>query len=324
MWKLAFIDLEFHKKTKSSDFFKDILKEKYDVDVFYEEFPKWDYDVYLYWQAKPSYFDLIKLKNKTIIFCPMYDDTPLIKFFWKRFVNLDMKIICFSRKLYDFFKSMGFDCLYTQYYLPPLNYNVDYSKKKCFFWYRWNITWENVKTIFWNHEVEITIKNKPDPGYKPLKLSKEDIRKYKVTFQNEFFNTKEEYFKHLAKHSIFIAPRVKEWIWMSFLESMSIWQCVIAYDESTMNEYIKNGENGILTNFKEEINISFFQKIWRNCKRAYKNNYNWQEFSDKILQYLCQYSNLYVNWVDRLSSYIIEVWLVCYRYILKAIMHIKK
>ena len=36
MEKIAFIDLQFHKKTKSSDFFQDILKKEFDVDVFYE------------------------------------------------------------------------------------------------------------------------------------------------------------------------------------------------------------------------------------------------------------------------------------------------
>ena len=33
---------------------------------------------------------------------------------------------------------------------------------------------------------------------------------------------------------------------MAFLEAMAMWRCVVANDDATMNEYIKNGENGIL------------------------------------------------------------------------------
>ena len=321
MKNLAFIDLEFHKKTKSSDFFKDILRKEYEVDIFYEEFPKWDYDVYLYWQAKPSYFDLIKLKNKTIVFCPMYDDLPMIKILWKRFLSLNMKIICFSHKLYDFFNNLWFDCLYFQYFVPPLDYEVDYSKKKCFFWYRWNITWDNIKTILWDQEVELTIKNKPDPWYKPLELSKEDIKKYNITFQNEFFDTKEEYFKHLAKHSIFIAPRVKEWIWMSFLESMSIWQCVIAYNESTMNEYIKNWENWLLTDFTWVLNLRNFHKLWKKCKSKYFIEHeNCIKNFGKILNFVSYKStNTKLNIFDFFISLLSEIWISIFRFIIKNI-----
>lgn len=319
MKKLAFIDLEFHKKTKSSDFFKDILKEGYNVDIFYEEFPKLDYDVYLYWQAKPSYFDLIKLKNKTVIFCPMYDDLPMIKILWKRFLSLDLKIICFSHKLYDFFKGLWFDCLYIQYFVPPLNYEVDYSKKKCFFRYRGNITRDNIKTILWDQKVELTIKNKPDPWYKPLELSEEDIKKFNITFQNQFFDTKEEYFEHMAKYSIFIAPRLKEWIWMSFLESMGIWQCVIAYNESTMNEYIKDWENWLLTDFTNEVDISEYAEMWEKCKERYLKQY------DYCVKNLCKVLDFISNkkfktnfkMFDYISSLIIEGLLSVYRLLLK-------
>ena len=38
---------------------------------------------------------------------------------------------------------------------------------------------------------------------------------------------------------------------MHFLEAMAMGKCVVAHDDATMNEYIKDGENGILFNAKE-------------------------------------------------------------------------
>lgn len=285
MKNIAFIDLEFHKKTKSSIFFQEILKKHFNVSLFYEnerkKYLNSNLDKYIFRQVIPDFLDLIKLKNKQIIFIPMYDWLALSKIAWERYKCFNIKIVCFCKKVYEFFTDMWFECFYIQYYLPPLNYKIDYSKKRIFFRYRWNISRENVKKIIWNQNVEITIKNKPDPGYKPLNLSKEDIEKYNITFQDEFFDTKEEYFKYLSKHSIFIAPRRQEWIWMTFLESMSLWQCIIAYDDATMNEYIHNNKNWILTKFDEEINLDNYVDIWKEAKRMYEF---WLEQRNKDLE----------------------------------------
>lgn len=278
MKKIAFIDLEFHKKTKSSIFFQDILKKTYDIDFFNEnevsKCLKNNYEKYIYWQVIPDFLDLIKIKDKQIIFIPMYDWLALNKIARERYKCFNIRIICFCKKVYNFFSRMWFDCFYIQYFLPPLEYNIDYSNKNIFFRYRWDITRKNVKTIIWNQNVTITIKDNPDPWYKSLKIPENDIIKYNVSFQNEFFKRKEDYLNILSKHSIFIAPRKQEWIWMSFLESMNLWQCVIAYNDSTMNEYIINNKNWILTEFNKEINLDNYSEIWRNTKLGYNIWFN--------------------------------------------------
>lgn len=38
---------------------------------------------------------------------------------------------------------------------------------------------------------------------------------------------------------------------MVFLEAMAMGKCVVAYDDATMNEYIHNGEDGILFSGRE-------------------------------------------------------------------------
>ena len=65
MKKLLFIGHEFHKKTKSSDFMKELLAEKYDVESFYidpykisetdfNQITGKTFDLLILWQVMPS------------------------------------------------------------------------------------------------------------------------------------------------------------------------------------------------------------------------------------------------------------------------------
>lgn len=324
MEKIAFIDLKFHKKTWSSVFYQTILSKYFDVDVFYEDekekYMNGNYNTLMFVQVIPDFLDLIKIRNKNIILVPVYDAMPLNRIAWERYRKIGVKIICFCRKEYDFFKTNWFDCIYLQYYLPTLNFNVDYSRKKIFFRYRWNIKRDDVKRIIWNQKVSVTIKNHPDPGYKLLDLSEDEIKRYDITFENQFFEKKEDYFKILWKHSIFIAPRKQEGIWMSFLESMSMWQCVIAYNDATMNEYIVNNRNGILTKFDKEVNLCDYKSLWEQAKDDYavwldKRN---TKYSKLFVDYVMRDKNI---WEERISiyDYLIDFLIKVRRKVLKVL-----
>lgn len=321
MKKIAFIDLNFHKKTKSSIFFQDILSKHFNLNVYYEnEREKYindKFDKYIFWQVIPDFLDLIKIKNKEIILIPMYDSTPINKLAWERYKCFKIRIVCFCKKLYNFFSNIWFDCIYIQYFMPPLKYEINYSNKNIFFRYRWNITRENVKTIIWGQKVSITIKNNPDPWYRPIELSKEEIKKYNVSFLNKFFDTKDEYIENLANHSIFIAPRKQEWIWMSFLESMNLWQCVIAYNDATMNEYISNWKNWILTDFKEYVSLDDYKNLWNNSKKNYIVGYKkWINDINNVINFIYKENNKRPKTISILD-YIIDFLIKIRRFFLK-------
>jgi len=65
-----------------------------------------------------------------------------------------------------------------------------------------------------------------------------------MTFSDWFFN-RNEYEKILCSKQIYIAPRIKEGIGLSFL-SMAAGRVVVAPNFPTMNEYIIHTENGYL------------------------------------------------------------------------------
>lgn len=85
MKKIVFIDLSFHQKTKSSEFFKEILKEKYIIEELYDE--SWrggqdikasqinnlNPDIVIYWQAIAHPEEIKKVKAMNIIWIPMED-----------------------------------------------------------------------------------------------------------------------------------------------------------------------------------------------------------------------------------------------------------
>jgi glycosyltransferase involved in cell wall biosynthesis len=58
--------------------------------------------------------------------------------------------------------------------------------------------------------------------------------------------SRDEYLLATSAANVFLAPRAAEGIGLTFLEAMARGGAVIAYDAPTMNEYIRNGDNGIL------------------------------------------------------------------------------
>jgi len=65
---------------------------------------------------------------------------------------------------------------------------------------------------------------------------------------NEFL-PRDEYLARLASCGVVVAPRRKEGIGLAFLEAMAMGKCVVAHDDATMNEYVADGENGLLVDF---------------------------------------------------------------------------
>jgi hypothetical protein len=59
-------------------------------------------------------------------------------------------------------------------------------------------------------------------------------------------SSREEYLEITEPANIHIAPRASEGVGVTFLEAMARGCCVLAYDAPTMNEYIRDEENGLL------------------------------------------------------------------------------
>lgn len=230
--KLLFIDHDFHRKTRSADFFVSILKKAFDVtEHYYSRYYRTgahhvmqDYDAAVIWEF-PLSRNRFYIPGKCNIFVPMYDNEWGSYWQWKRIAWSGMGVISFCDKISSHARRCGVsNILDVRYFPDPSSFpQVDGDPKRIFLWERGEVSRLEIEAIF-----------PPSDGYS-----------YVVKGAEEFW-PREEYLVKLASCGIVIAPRRKEGIGMAFLEAMAMGKCVVAHDDATMNEYIKNGETGIL------------------------------------------------------------------------------
>lgn len=228
------LDHVCHKKTKSFDFFIDLLrgggcsvevfyyKRHYRVDPPKEMIDRADVIIYL--EFLPSRFRLVRPGKKTV-FVPMYDNEWGSKWQWKRIAWSGMGVVSFSRRVGDHARAHGVaDVLDVKYFFDPADFKAgEPGPKRVFLWERGDIDRKTAESLF-----------PPSDGYVF------DIKK------SDEFLERPEYMRRLAGCEIVIAPRRKEGIGMAFLEAMAMGRCVAGHDDATMNEYIVDGCNGVL------------------------------------------------------------------------------
>jgi len=299
--KAAFIDHSFHKKTLCTVFLKELLSKKYELTELWDESWKGgervsvdylnDNNFYtlFFFQLLPPISYLKKLNCKNIVWFPMYDNEGIKDFTsYVPYLGLNMKIFSFSKKLYCNLKKASLDCYYYKYHLKPVVPISPCSEsKRVFFWMRTSdITWDIVKKLLGeNYDGEIIIKATPDPDYKINIPSKEDIDQYNIQIVNDWLS-KKDYNRLLSSCNIFIAPRQAEGIGISFIEALSQGMCIIAPDNSTMNEYIVHERNGLLYDLKNprELNLSNLAEMRENAIKTAEEDYElWGKTKDKIL-----------------------------------------
>ncbi len=287
MEKVAFIAHSFHKKTHSFDFLINYLREFFEVEEFYDE--EWETGKKIDWSNFDSKYKAIvigqmfprednyrTITNKNIVFFPMWDHVSR----WN--INdwlkcKDTKIICFSKKNYEQLKQLNFDVEYLQFFIEPKEF-IGGDVHNVFFWQRHKkININTIRKIFGNQKINLHIHKSIDPGQEYICPSEKDEKKYNITYST-WFDSKDEMKEFCKDKGIYIAPRFQEGIGMSFLEAMSQGKVVIAHNESTMNEYIKNEKTGYLLNFKFPLKIKLndeklleIQKDTYNyCKAGYE------------------------------------------------------
>lgn len=301
--RAAFIDHSFHKKTLATKFLKNFLSKEYELTELWDDtwkggggkrvsveyLNKEEFHIVFFFQILPALSYLEKLNCNNIVWFPMYDGEENRHFSsYIPYLDLNMKIFSFSKKLCENLKKAGLDCYYYKYHLKPVSAPpFDNNSKRVFFWVRTTqVTWSIVKKLLSRNDIETVImKLTPDPFYKIDTPSKEDIDKYNIQLIDHWLD-KEEYAKLLSSCNLFIAPRWAEGIGMSFIEALSRGMCVIAPNNSTMNEYITHGKNGLLYDPKtpKELDLSNLSGMRENAAKIAKEDYRlWEKTKHKIL-----------------------------------------
>jgi hypothetical protein len=257
--KALFIDHAFHQKTRSADFFIDIVRQGFEVEVYYlTPDNKADVgvltaaaeaDVVLLWQMDFLAPVFLALGKPTIVI-PMFDGSwgmPDLHWLFAgraRFFN-------FSLRLNERIRMLGGETMLLRYFPPAVSESElpRFDRLNAFFWQRrpdHGVHYNYIISLIGTELDGFHLHNAPDiPG--SFRLSHPSDAPYKFT-ESTWFNDKAAYQARLASCNIFIAPRVAEGIGMALLEAMSRGMLVLAHDAPTNNEYVSNGLNGILFN----------------------------------------------------------------------------
>jgi glycosyltransferase involved in cell wall biosynthesis len=296
--KLAYIGHSYHEKTRSSAFFLEYLKQYFDVEVIVDRawsgiplpdlsFIDKSYFGVVFFQTQPTRNLLDQIRNENVVFVPMYDSIADLGYgYWRELRGL--KVINFSRTLHNRLLTWGFESMYIQYFPEPSEFTGG-SADEVFFWRRISkIDLAVVAALFQGKDVRLHIHRAMDPRQSSVAISRDDEVRFGITY-TDWFETREEMLDVVRQKGVFIAPRVREGIGMSFLEAMSMGKAVVAVDNPTMNEYIEHMKTGYLFDLERPKSLDFsgVRQVQRNAYQRVSEGYRaWESGKHRIIEFI--------------------------------------
>jgi hypothetical protein len=301
MMRIALLSHSYHRITGSTDFLLEALRALGTVEIYFDEswahtradwvdsFQPGEFDCIVIFQAHEC-FQYINRDHPNIVFVPMYD--AMIwhgAFYWLEIFQI-AKVICFSSSLHQFVAARNPKSVYFQYYPVSGQHPKvrDYSVPRGYFWRRTNdISPKMIGTLTGNFRFgQFTLHDVPDPG-----LAVEDVTMrmpvnaalHRVT---GWHVSEEQHLKDLSAHNIYFASRIREGIGFGFLKAMSMGLCVVAPDTGTHNEYIAQGQTGLLYKPEnpEAVDLRFYGEIGLRARESMeRGRRRWEAGLDRFL-----------------------------------------
>lgn len=301
MKKLLFVGPKEHEKTGSSRFILDLLSTEYTVEHCRVHVVKGSkehgltayasdhYDILVSWQVMLTPKDLMILSYQRGIFFPMYDGCPSPFKTEKWLVYKNFKIISFSKKLYKDLFRIGLDLEYVQYFPKPERFDSYGDPRGIYLWNRRkDIGLDCLLTTTKNLSIEkIHVHRAPDSDQDWESMAGQ--RSHASISTSEWYDDKREMMTDVCRYAYYMAPRRREGIGMSFLEAMASGRCVIAPNDSTMNEYIVDGVNGCLYDWckPKAVYVQDVRSLQKAALEYIQTGYEeWLVKSNKILLWL--------------------------------------
>lgn len=257
MKKALFIDHSFHQKTRSADFFVDIVRQGFALETYYltpQRKPDSGVldaasraDVIILWQMDflaPAFLSM----GKPVVVIPMFDGSggmPDIHWLFAR----RARFFNFSLALNERIRMAGCQTMLLRYFPEAVEEAKlpRFDELHAFFWQRrpdHGIDFNLVHTLIGHELSSLHVHNAADiPGNFSPRPPADAPYKYS---QSVWFKDKSEYVRRIERANVFVAPRVAEGIGMALLEAMAQGKLVLAHSAPTNSEYISNWSNGIL------------------------------------------------------------------------------
>lgn len=316
--RLAFVDMAFHQKTRSGDFLREILGEKYEIyDYWYEEGKAQhkqlikellQFEEVFFFQVLLPYRQMVQLRkrNVRVVWAPMYDGLPMGNYYWKKVATLQLFVLSFSEAIDRKVKERGIMHCTVRYYQQPVKDMKNTKRGQeglvVFFWYRGNIAFENWIRFFKHAAVKkIIYLSAPDPKYSKQIISEEIQRNYNIEIIETDFLNREEYLNYVKQCDVYVCPRKQEGIGMTLVEALSLGKFLLGYKDYTMKDYIIHGKNGFLfdNTTTEIIDYNLVNNSEESCSEIANSGYRkWVNDKERIV-------GLFGNIDQRLSTSLI-------------------
>ena len=263
MLRVAFVDHAYHRVTKSADFFVEVLRQRFDVTVYYAGVQAADlaqdivlagYDIIVLWQTEYM-SPLFIAAGQRVVCIPMHDGTGQAPgHFWQHMQQA--RVISFCHAMHLRLTGFGLTSLPVRYMKNPASYPrvTDYSTPRAVFWQRLpeqGLDAERIRDML-GPNVSLHVHNAPDL------MSPDDFPALPAADSVSYFDLdRNALAAAMDEANIFVCPRYAEGIGMAMLEAMARGMVVIAHDAPTHNEYIRHGANGLLTDLSDADNASW-------------------------------------------------------------------
>jgi hypothetical protein len=263
--RICFIGHEFHRRTRSSDFFVEILNMVGEVTELHAD-PDGDparndalvrtligsrFDCYIFWQTERVAERLLPLDLGRTFIVPMFDSSGHVPdAFWLKFVK--HHILSFTRVQHERLQRLGCATSYFQYFPEPgpePDRAVADARSSAFFWERQPRSAVNFENVLGQCEAlgvrRLLLHAAPDftdqaPERMPSTFGQVEVD------VSRWFDSREGFDAAAGDALFFFAPRLREGIGMASLEAMARGQIVVAPDYAATNEYVAHLTSGLL------------------------------------------------------------------------------
>jgi Glycosyl transferases group 1 len=248
-----------------------------------------------------------------IVWIPMWDHARIYSQEWWDRLSPRLRVVALSQPVADRARSAGLTTLELRYYLDPTGLppaQWDRGRVACY----WNRTGMlsrealgrlcqalSLGRLLFRDQLDPRVH--PRMAYSlPAMLGHTEVIPIRPS-------SKEGYLEITREANIFVAPRTSEGVGLTFLEAMARGCCVIGYDAPTMNEYIRDGENGLLFKSRfSRLQPSAVVRLMRRSPHAVNVDQPWKRFAGADHAALGERARAdhlvgYERWRERLPAY---------------------
>lgn len=269
MNSFLFVIPEERFKKKSHYFFTDYLSKffRFDYLVVLKDFEKEfletpfnskDYDGIIFWGEIFDTRKLAKVKNKNIIFVPMMDWVHTKKLVWWYRLR-SVKIICFTKFLFNQLLKHNFDVIHFQYY------DEASGEPKAGLW-------------------------KPDEELNIFTGNEELTAKKTETLNKLFKNTPYKIHDEIKEDThVFVSLNKFEGVEKELIEAVSSGLVLVGNAAPGISDYVQNNMNGYLYKIERPLSINFSNISTLRANSIEKNKIGatrWKVLRKKLIDFL--------------------------------------